>query len=91
MHNTVASGMAVVYAVIVIGLPKFLPSMPRVFVILGWVYVGVIVVLGVFFATGYYNLTAVELVAGLLIFSWIILFLRNADSAGARRILAVTA
>jgi len=36
------------------------------------------VLLGVFFATGYYNLTAVELVAGVLIFSWIILFLRNA-------------
>ncbi|GAA1058145.1 ABC transporter permease [Agromyces luteolus] len=91
LHNTVASGMAVVYAVIVIGLPRFLPSMPRVFVILGWVYVGVIVVLGVFFATGYYNLTAVELVAGLLIFSWIILFLRNSGSVGARRVVAVTA
>ncbi|WP_353814492.1 hypothetical protein [Agromyces sp. SYSU T00266] len=91
VHNTVATGMAVVYAVIVIGLPRFLPSMPRVFVILGWVYVGVIVVLGVFFATGYYNLTAVELVAGLLIFSWIILFLRNSGSVGARRVVAVTA
>ncbi|MFC9917050.1 hypothetical protein [Agromyces binzhouensis] len=91
LHNTVASGMAVVYAVIVIGLPRFLPSMPRVFVILGWVYVGVIVVLAVFFAVGYYNLTAVELVAGLLIFSWIILFLRNTGSVGARRVVAVTA
>ncbi|GAA2033319.1 DUF998 domain-containing protein [Agromyces tropicus] len=91
VHNTVATGMAVVYAVIVIGLPRFLPSMPRVFVILGWVYVGVIVVLAIFFATGYYNLTAVELVAGLLIFSWIILFLRNSGSVGARRVVAVTA
>jgi len=35
------------------------------------------VVLGVFFAIGYYTLTAVELVAAMLIFSWIILFLRN--------------
>jgi len=46
---------------------------------------------GIFFAVGYYNLTAVELVAGVLIFSWIILFLRNAGvirpeapAAGAR-------
>ncbi|WP_353827091.1 hypothetical protein [Agromyces sp. SYSU T0242] len=91
LHNTVASGMAVVYAVLVIGLPRFLPSMPRVFVILGWVYVGVIVLLVVFFVTGYYNLTAVELVAGLLIFSWIILFLRNTGSVAARRVVAVTA
>lgn len=80
LHNTVATGMAVAYAVVVIGLPWFVPTMPRVFVILGYVYVGVIVVLGIFFATGYYNLTAVELVAGVLIFSWIIVFLRNAGS-----------
>lgn len=91
LHNTVATGMAVVYAVVVIGLPRFLPSMPRVFVYLGWVYVGVIVVLGVFFAIGYYNLTAVELVAGVLIFSWIILFLRNTGSVAPKRVVAVTA
>lgn len=91
LHNTVATGMAVVYAVLVIGLPRFLPSMPRVFVMLGWAYVGVIVVLAVFFATGYYNLTAVELVAGVLIFSWIILFLRNTGSVAPRRVVAVTA
>jgi hypothetical membrane protein len=82
VHNTVATGMAVAYAVLVIGLPWFVPSMPRVFVILGYVYVGVIVLLAIFFATGYYNLTAVELVAGVLIFSWIIVFLRNTGTAG---------
>lgn len=91
VHNTVATGMAVVYAVVVIGLPRFLPTMPRVFVYLGWVFVGVIVVLGVFFAVGYYNLTAVELVAGVLIFSWIILFLRNTGSVAPKRVVAVTA
>lgn len=78
LHNTVATGMAVVYAVVVFALPRWVPSMPKVFVILGYVYVAVTVLLGIFFAVGYYNLTAVELVAGVLIFSWIILFLRNA-------------
>jgi hypothetical membrane protein len=82
VHNTVATGMAVAFAVLVIGLPWFVPSMPRVFLILGYAYVGVIVVLAVFFVTGYYNLTAVELVAGVLIFSWIIVFLRNTGTAG---------
>lgn len=80
LHNTVATGMAVAYTVIVFALPRLVPSMPKVFVILGYVFVAVIVVLGVFFAIGYYNLTAVELVAGVLIFSWIILFLRNAGA-----------
>ena len=64
VHNTVATGMAVIFAVIVIGLRWLVPAMPRVFVLLGYVFVGVIVLLGVFFAIGYYNLTAVELVAG---------------------------
>ena len=83
VHNTVATGMAVAYAVLVIGLRWFIPSMPRVFILLGYVYVGVIVVLAVFFATGYYNLTAVELVAAVLIFSWIILFLRSSGAMHA--------
>ena len=80
LHNTVATGMAVVFAVVVVGLPWFLASMPRVFVVFGWAYVLVIALLGVFFAVGYYNLTAVELIAAVLIFSWIIVFLRTAGS-----------
>lgn len=80
LHNTVATGMAVVFAVVVVGLPWFLSSIPRVFVLFGWAYVLVIAMLGVFFAVGYYNLTAVELIAAVLIFSWIIVFLRTAGS-----------
>ncbi len=83
LHNTVATGMTVVFAVIVVGLPWFLSAIPRVFVVFGWVYVLVIALLGVFFAVGYYNLTAVELIAAVLIFSWIIVFLRTAGSVGA--------
>ncbi len=86
LHNTVATGMAVCFAVVVVGLPWFLRRISRVFVVLGWVYVLVIALLGgVFFATGYYNLTAVELIAAVLIFSWIIVFLRTAaaDHGGA--------
>ncbi|MFE7066598.1 DUF998 domain-containing protein [Microbacterium sp. NPDC057658] len=82
LHNTVATGMAVVFAVIVVGLPWFVRSIPRVFVGLGWAYVLVIVLLGAFFAVGYYNLTAVELIAAVLIFSWIIVFLRTAGTMG---------
>jgi hypothetical membrane protein len=80
VHNTVATGMAVVFAVVVIGLPWFLPGMPKVFVLFGWAYVLVILFLAVLFVVGYYNLTAVELIAAILIFSWIIVFLRTAGS-----------
>lgn len=80
-HNVSASGMAVIFVVLAIGLGRFVPSMPRVFLLLGYVFVGIIVVLAVFFATGYYNLTAVELIAFLMIFSWLIVFLRNTGAA----------
>ncbi|MCM3657564.1 DUF998 domain-containing protein [Agromyces mediolanus] len=82
LHNTVATGMAVCFAAIVVFLPWLIRTVPRVFVGLGYVYVVVIVVMAVFFFTGYYNLTAVELVAACLIFSWIIVFLRTAGAAG---------
>jgi hypothetical protein len=82
VHNFSASGMALVYVVMVVALPWLVPSIPRVFVILGYVYVGVIVVLAAFFISGYYNLTAVELVAFTLIFSWLIVLLRNTGGLG---------
>lgn len=84
VHNSVATGMAVAFAVLVFALARLVPPMPKAFVVLGYVYVAVIVVLGVFFAIGYYNLTAVELVAAVLIFSWIIVFLRNVGAIRQR-------
>ncbi|GAA1922701.1 hypothetical protein GCM10009775_13920 [Microbacterium aoyamense] len=88
IHTGVASGMAVVYGILVFRLHAWIPDLPRAFLVLGWVFTAVIVVLAVFFAVGYYTLTAVELVAGILIFAWIILFIRNAaalqqDTGGA--------
>ncbi|AMB59653.1 hypothetical protein AWU67_13135 [Microterricola viridarii] len=87
IHNTVATGMVVAFAVLVIGLPRFLPQLPKTFMSLGYLFLGVIVLTAVLFATGYYNLTAVELVAAVLIFSWIIVFLRTvaASSSDGRR------
>lgn len=82
-HNVAASGMAAVFVAMVISLHRLLPALPRVFIVLGYVFVGIIVVLAVFFVTGYYNLTAVELVAFLLIFSWLIVFLRNTGAMSA--------
>ncbi|MFF2277224.1 DUF998 domain-containing protein [Agromyces sp. NPDC058126] len=76
-HNVAATGMAIVYTVLVLSLRRFIPTTPRVFLLLGYVYIGVIVVMAVFFISGYYNLTAVELVVAVLVFSWVIVFLRN--------------
>ena len=80
LHTGVASGMVVAYGVLVIRLPHWIPGMPRAFVLLGWLFLAVTLVLAVLFFVGYYTLTAVELVAGILVFAWIILFIRNADA-----------
>lgn len=87
LHNTVATGMVVAFLVLVIWLPRFLPQMPKPFVALGYAFIAVILIVTLCFATGYYNLTAVELVAAVLIFSWIIVFLRtvSASSSDERR------
>ncbi|MGP6170950.1 DUF998 domain-containing protein [Microbacterium sp. A196] len=84
VHNTVATGMVVSFGLVVLALPWLVPSVSKVFVALGYIYVAVIVLVVIFFATGYYNLTAVELIAAILIFSWIIVFLRaTAETASA--------
>jgi hypothetical protein len=85
LHNISASGMAAIFVAMVIAMPSLIPSIPRAFILLGYVFVGVIVVLAVFYITGYYNLTAVELVAFLLIFSWLIVFIRNTSAMSAER------
>jgi len=78
LHTGFASGMAVVYGVLVIRLPAWVPDLSRFFIVLGWVFFGLMLLLGVFYAIGRYTLTAVELVGGTLVFTWIILFIRNA-------------
>lgn len=80
VHTAVASGMAVTFAILVVALRRWIPDVSRTFLALGYLFAVLIVVLAVFFVVGYYTLTAVELVAGVVIFTWIILFIRTADA-----------
>ena len=77
LHTLFASGMAVVFIVLTIRLKRYIPGVPRVFMTLGWLFDAIIVVLAMLYAVSYYTLTAVELVAGTLVFTWIILFIRT--------------
>lgn len=77
LHTGCASGMAVVFGVLIIALRWWMPGLPGSFHVVGYVFVAVIVVSAIYFATGIYNLTAVELVAGPLVFAWLILFIRS--------------
>ena len=81
IHTGVTIAAVVSYGVLVVRMPAWLPEMPRAFVVLGWLFLAITVVLVVFFFVGYYTLTAVELVGGTLVFTWLILFIRNAAAA----------
>ncbi|MEV8267746.1 hypothetical protein [Microbacterium sp. NPDC076911] len=78
IHTAVASGMVFAFATLVFRLHRWIPGLPQAFIMLGYVFVGVILLLAIYFAIGYYTLTAVELVAGILVFTWVVLFIRNA-------------
>jgi hypothetical membrane protein len=86
LHNVSAVGMVVMYALIVFWVKGAVPAAPASFIILGYVFFAVVVVMLVFFIIGYYVLTATELVAGLVIFSWLIVYLRVVGAAQAQNV-----
>ncbi|WP_426622981.1 hypothetical protein ACPPVW_10010 [Leifsonia sp. McL0607] len=83
LHNVSAVGMVLVFALVVFWVRGALPTAPRSFFVLGYGFFGSIVLMLVFFAVGYYVLTAAELVAGVLVFSWLIVYLRVSGAAAA--------
>ncbi|MFJ3957040.1 hypothetical protein [Arthrobacter sp. NPDC090010] len=81
LHNTGATGMVVAYGVLVIALPWWIPGLGFTFHVASGVFVtGVIVSALLYLPLGYYNLTAMELIAFALIFTWLILFIRQVAS-----------
>lgn len=85
LHNASAVGMVLVFALVVFWVRGALPAAPAAFFVLGYVFFGTIVLMLVFFAVGYYVLTAAELVAGVLVFSWLIVYLRVSGAAVAEQ------
>lgn len=84
IHNTVATGMVVIFFILMIALKRLLPGYPQTFFALGYAFLGCIGVAAVlFFPIGYYNLTAFELIASALIFSWLVIFVRNTAAVTA--------
>jgi hypothetical protein len=77
MHNTCASGMAVAFGGLLISAPWVLRGMPLTFfLVTGGFLAGMVVSVILFAVTGYFNLTAFELVVFAIIFGWIATFIR---------------
>jgi hypothetical protein len=81
VHIAVASGMLVVWSTIVFRLHRLVPGLARGFIVLGYVFFTIMMASVVAFFTGYYNLTAVELLGFGLIFTWLYLLVRNISAA----------
>ena len=81
-HNTFATGMAVVFGGLLIGLRWLLDGFARTFLFfsdIALITLGVSAVL--FWPVQYLNLAAFELVAAGIIFAWLVIFLRHIDAA----------
>ena len=82
IHNTFATGMAVVFGVILIGLRWLLDGFTRVFLLFSDVVLAAIAFSALlFWPLGYYNLAAFELVVAGVIFAWLIIFVRHVGAA----------
>lgn len=84
LHNVSAVGMVLTFSLLVFWVRAALPQAPASFFVLGYVFFAAIVVMLVFYVVGYYVLTATELVAGVVVFSWLIVYLRVSGAASGR-------
>ena len=82
IHNTFATGMAVVFAALLIGLRWLLDGFSRAFLAFSDLVLGVLITGAIlFWPVGYSTLAAYELIAAGAIFAWLVLLLRHIDAA----------
>jgi hypothetical protein len=78
IHNASASGMVLTFIILICMLPKLVPDFPKSFFIFSFSLIGAIVACyWLWSSVGYFNLTAVELLCALIVFSWVIVFVRH--------------
>jgi len=78
-HNTFSITAMLGFSALIVLAPILLKGLSPAFIVATIIFGALIVIGGVFFALGYLNLTALELIAVLVIFTWLILFTRNAS------------
>lgn len=85
VHVTLAAGVAVVFGGVLIGLRWILDGFSRTFLLFSDVALaGLVISTLLFWPIRYYNLAAYELVAGGIIFAWLVIFMRHvAASTGS--------
>ena len=78
IHNTAAGGMAVLFLLIIVPLPWLMPKFHRAYYLASYLLLAALVVsVWLFASVKYFNLTVFELVAAAIIFTWLVVFVRN--------------
>lgn len=85
LHVTIACTMFFVFIGMLVAAPWLFEGMPRIVLYVTWGFLAAIVVAIVLYVPiGYFNLTAMEMVAFGLIFGWIVVFIRLETAAFAQ-------
>ncbi|MFE7845419.1 DUF998 domain-containing protein [Microbacterium sp. NPDC057407] len=82
LHNLSATGMALMFLVLLIAGPALLKGMPRTYFVSSWAFLAATVASVVLFVVGYFSLTAFEIIVFALIFGWIAVFIRFLEASG---------
>jgi hypothetical membrane protein len=82
VHNIFSTGLVVIFAGLVVGIRWIVPGLPEVFFVVGYVFLGVVLLATMMFVIGFYTLTATEIVVFALIFAWLVLLIRNISASG---------
>jgi hypothetical protein len=82
IHNLAASGMVVLFLALIIGLPYFVPMFSRAFFVFSYGLMGALLVCVYLYAgIAYFNLTAFEILAFIIVFGWLVVFVRQIAAA----------
>jgi hypothetical protein len=85
LHTIPASGMAVVFLILLIRGPRLLAGMPPTYFVSAWGFLVATIVTIVLFLVGFFSLTALEMIVFGLIFGWITVFISFLGLAGDER------
>ena len=78
LHNISASGMVVLFLILIIGLKPFAPMLSRAFFMFTYaVMAAMVACIFLFSPIQYFDLTSFELVCFVLVFSWLVVFIRQ--------------
>jgi hypothetical membrane protein len=82
MHNISASGMFLLFIGLVVSLRSLVPVFSKAFFVLSYVMVGVLIIsLVLLMRVGYFDLTAFEIICFVVLFGWLVVFIRQIAAA----------